>query len=114
MAGCSPAEIKVTVDVINGKATAKFQQNGGFLISRPGTPCIAEIKLIQALPGGEQAIRWEAKAPDSVQCVDLAQLKIGTAPKGFQEMVPYKSQGIPTQFILKVDGIGSGEAEFLL
>jgi hypothetical protein len=110
LASCTPPEIKIAAQRVNGRQVITLTQDWGLIFSRKKPPCLDRVDLSKSGPKGKPIWRVEAKTD---QCVDLSSFTVGELPAGFVERIPLRavSRG---RFDVLVIGIGIGEAQITL
>lgn len=101
--GCSPPMIDISISQENGISTVHIEQDWG-IFSRTKPPCVDQISLTPIKWGYPL---WEAKIPESGNCIHLSSFKFGEVPKGFAQARPMPS-ALPRILYLEVGGIGVG------
>jgi hypothetical protein len=110
LSSCSPPNIDITVETIGGRMLLRLSQDWGVIFSKRVVPCVREIGLHEpdTLYDLEKAV-WLIEVKGDVQCLDLAAVRVGRVPKGWQEVVPLTAVSGRT-YTIKASGIGWGEA----
>ena len=110
LASCSPPEIKIATEQLNGRQVIRLTQDWGLIFSREKPPCVDRVDLSQSGSNGKPIWRFEAKTE---QCVNLSTFVVGKVPAGFVESIALLTPP-RGRFDLLVVGIGIGEAHISL
>lgn len=109
LSSCSPPDIEIFVENVAGRLHLKLSQDWGSILSDRQTPCVREVGLHE--PKTYERVRavWLIEAKGDVQCLNLASVRVGDIPAGWQQVVPLSAvRG--RIYAVRVTSIGWGEA----
>jgi hypothetical protein len=110
LSSCSPPEINISVESDAEHLDLKLSQDWGIIFSDRRAPCVREIGLHEPKTYERDSALWLIEAKGDVQCLDLASVRVGEVPKGWQQVVPLSAMRGQT-YTARVQGIGWGETE---
>lgn len=110
LSSCTPPNIDIFVEKDAGQLHLTLSQDWGLVFSDKQTPCVREIALHDPKNLERNSAAWLIQTKGDVQCLDLARVRVGDVPKGWQQLIPISAVRGRT-YSVKVQGIGWGEAD---
>src|SRR5690348_12438493 len=86
LSGCTAPPIDIAMVRVNGQLVARLSQDWGIVYSNREAPCVKVAVLFRQGTSLDEPV-WKVEAAGGPECPRLDSLVIGTAPKGFQEVV---------------------------
>lgn len=109
LSSCSPPDIDISIENAAGRLHLKLSQDWGLIFSDKQTPCVREVGLHEPESYERDRAAWLIEAQGDVQCLDLASVRVGDTPAGWQQVVPLSAvRG--RAYTIRARGIGWGEA----
>ena len=100
----------ISVENAAGRLHLKLSQDWGLIFSDKRTPCVREIGLYEPTTYKRNRAAWLIEAKGDVQCLNLASVRVGDIPAGWQQVVPFSLVRGRT-YVVRANGIGMGEAD---
>lgn len=108
LSSCSPPQIDIAVERIDGRMLLRLSQDRGIIFSNRQVPCVREVGLYEPENYDRSKAAWLIEAKGEVQCLDLASVAVGEVPTGWQEVVRL-SANAGQVYTIRAHGIGWGE-----
>lgn len=108
LSSCSPPPIEISVEKVDGRLHLTLLQDWGFVFPDRKAPCVREIGLHEPETYDRDHAAWLIEAEGDVQCLGLASLVLGEAPKGWRQVAPLSAVRGRT-YTVRAQGIGWGE-----
>lgn len=105
LSSCSPPNIDVSVVDVAGRKHIKLSQDWGFIFSDKQAPCVREVGLYEPESWERDHAVWLIEVKGDIQCLDLASVRVGETPTGWQEVAALSAVRGKT-YLIWVDGIG--------
>ena len=109
LSSCSPPSIDISAENIAGQQHIKLSQDWGFIFSDKQAPCVREVGLYEPEIWDRDRAAWLIEVKGDIQCLDLASVRVGDVPTGWQQVVSL-SAAYGKTYVIWVDGIGMNKA----